>query len=750
MDEDLIAERERALDELDSLLDRYPRQDAPEYLQGVAALARRLEEIQARVVTAEADAVEAARTARAVGDAHAAWAGQLNDHQHLETAVSYYLAAEQLLDDRDVPVQQGRIHFNLANALCRLGDDTDLLTEARRHYEAALAAFEQNAPQHLPAVRQALASLESTQKLAEARRALDASVVLPPGHQTAERMAEWLRQARTIVQGAIQVAEEAQATLPANTRDDPRLGRLIKITQGIATLLQTSSLQGSPPEQLGEDVQMALLQRLREETVKPGADMGKLIRMLEQLRDFLKRQRDGSGTIEQDVVDIEARRDLMRAFVENTRYLSHGLPRPPEGSRAASLVNGLWPVREYLTMELALGCGGEEERSGCRRLLLRATHLDQRLHECGGDTSGASEVERHELRPFLLEARRFSLRRHLTLATPYWHGRPTRVSPETVFYSGGEKVRESLASVAAWRHLILTATPLGDDYANLRWQQIHSSTVGVFDFTSPPGRDLAAVAYDLGIARTLGKPALIIRDAARALPFDIDLDALTLGEAGDPDRLGGAIDRMLFALQPTGHESGVASAIDAARKLFGHIDSNEVRQVLGAASNHGVADPIIASSLLRRLCERQPAGALAVTPAWPGVSQSDGGKRLFHVMPFRPDWAPAVTQVVQNLCDRAGATYVRGDQPADPRIIRSIWNELCCASHVLVDLTDFNANVAFELGIAHTLGRPTLIVGSQTTVDALFPSLAKERVTPVSYSNADPLTLIQAVSRFLS
>jgi flagellar biosynthetic protein FliR len=42
----------------------------------------------------------------------------------------------------------------------------------------------------------------------------------------------------------------------------------------------------------------------------------------------------------------------------------------------------------------------------------------------------------------------------------------------------------------------------------------------------------------------------------------------------------------------------------------------------------------------------------------------------------------------------------------------------------------FLANVALELGIAHTLGRPVLMVGQDDTVEHLFPSVDKLRLTP--------------------
>ena len=75
-----------------------------------------------------------------------------------------------------------------------------------------------------------------------------------------------------------------------------------------------------------------------------------------------------------------------------------------------------------------------------------------------------------------------------------------------------------------------------------------------------------------------------------------------------------------------------------------------------------------------------------------------------------------------------GVRYVRGDEAIDPNVIRSIWEELARATHVVADLTGFNANVALEMGIAHTLGRPCLLVGQHDTIRRLFPMIAKQRL----------------------
>jgi uncharacterized membrane protein YkvA (DUF1232 family) len=115
-------------------------------------------------------------------------------------------------------------------------------------------------------------------------------------------------------------------------------------------------------------------------------------------------------------------------------------------------------------------------------------------------------------------------------------------------------------------------------------------------------------------------------------------------------------------------------------------------------------------------------------------------------MPFRPDWADAVKERAAGVCERAGVEYVRGDDARDQRIVRAIWDELCVATHVLIDLTGLNPNVCLELGIAHTLGKNTLVTSQASCVDTLFPMLRKVRVTRY----ADPSELEREVAAFLA
>src|SRR5262249_26790451 len=95
--------------------------------------------------------------------------------------------------------------------------------------------------------------------------------------------------------------------------------------------------------------------------------------------------------------------------------------------------------------------------------------------------------------------------------------------------------------------------------------------------------------------------------------------------------------------------------------------------------------------------------------------------------------------------------YVRGDQVMDFDIMRSIWDHLCQASYIIVDLTGLNANVALELGIAHALGRNVLLVTQDAAVAPHFPVIAKLRMHRYSLKgDPGPKPLSDALSMFLS
>ena len=108
-------------------------------------------------------------------------------------------------------------------------------------------------------------------------------------------------------------------------------------------------------------------------------------------------------------------------------------------------------------------------------------------------------------------------------------------------------------------------------------------------------------------------------------------------------------------------------------------------------------------------------------------------------MPFGPE-LDIIHKVIENACSEAAVTFVRGDHAEGQDVIRSIWDEIGLGTHTVVDLTGFNLNVCLELGMADTLGRPTLLIGQAGTeklLNKFVPSLAKRRLN--KYRVEDPL-----------
>jgi hypothetical protein len=96
---------------------------------------------------------------------------------------------------------------------------------------------------------------------------------------------------------------------------------------------------------------------------------------------------------------------------------------------------------------------------------------------------------------------------------------------------------------------------------------------------------------------------------------------------------------------------------------------------------------------------------------------SDPGKiRCFIVMPFSHDWSDEVHQTLATSCKASSIQSMRGDDVFTPTdILIDIWHSINTADFVIADITGRNPNVLYELGIAHTLAKPVLILSQSAT-----------------------------------
>lgn len=108
----------------------------------------------------------------------------------------------------------------------------------------------------------------------------------------------------------------------------------------------------------------------------------------------------------------------------------------------------------------------------------------------------------------------------------------------------------------------------------------------------------------------------------------------------------------------------------------------------------------------------------------------------FIVMPFGQPWSPEVHRILARACESAGVRPVRGDDLFTPTdILEDIWQSIHAATFIVADITGRNPNVLYELGIAHTLAKPVLIL-SKNSADIPI-DLATRRVLLYGQTETD-------------
>jgi hypothetical protein len=86
----------------------------------------------------------------------------------------------------------------------------------------------------------------------------------------------------------------------------------------------------------------------------------------------------------------------------------------------------------------------------------------------------------------------------------------------------------------------------------------------------------------------------------------------------------------------------------------------------------------------------------------------------FIVMPFGQEWSADVHRVLAAACEAAGVRPMRGDDLFTPTdFLEDIWQSINAADFVISDISGRNPNVLYELGIAHTLAKPVLILSRE-------------------------------------
>jgi hypothetical protein len=125
----------------------------------------------------------------------------------------------------------------------------------------------------------------------------------------------------------------------------------------------------------------------------------------------------------------------------------------------------------------------------------------------------------------------------------------------------------------------------------------------------------------------------------------------------------------------------------------------------------------------------------------------------FVVMPFQPLFGKQYETVIRPAIEAAGLTCVRGDEIyTQTSILQDIWASIRVSRLVVAELSGRNPNVMYEVGLAHAIGKPIILL-TRNEDDVPFDLKA---LRYVYYDTNNPnwgadlkADLIKAISRVL-
>lgn len=93
--------------------------------------------------------------------------------------------------------------------------------------------------------------------------------------------------------------------------------------------------------------------------------------------------------------------------------------------------------------------------------------------------------------------------------------------------------------------------------------------------------------------------------------------------------------------------------------------------------------------------------------------------QCFIVMPYGEKWSAIIRDDIKNICEAQGLSPVRGDERRGENILDDIWQDMNESRAIIVDVTDNNPNVMYELGLAHALKKDVILI-AQSVNDIPF------------------------------
>lgn len=131
---------------------------------------------------------------------------------------------------------------------------------------------------------------------------------------------------------------------------------------------------------------------------------------------------------------------------------------------------------------------------------------------------------------------------------------------------------------------------------------------------------------------------------------------------------------------------------------------------------------------------------IQINPIFGPAQYKVDGRLAFVLMPFTTELTEIYQTVVKPTVEKKefGLVCKRADDIKSNRaIIQDIWKSICEARIIIADMSNLNPNVMYELGIAHTIGKETILLYQKTTQELKFP-FDLSHIRRIEYENTMP------------
>lgn len=182
-------------------------------------------------------------------------------------------------------------------------------------------------------------------------------------------------------------------------------------------------------------------------------------------------------------------------------------------------------------------------------------------------------------------------------------------------------------------------------------------------------------------------------------------------------------------LDHRGKEFTIEDVYEAAKWEFGYDEPFVIQfpsELLDqtaedrAATLEAIAEAHISSETYR---VQREMNVIQINPIFGPASYTVDPRLVFVLMPFTEELTRIYSAIIKPSVEvpKFGLVCRRADDvKSNKAIIQDIWKSLCEARLVIADLSGLNPNVMYELGMAHTLGKETILI-YQRAADVRFP-----------------------------